>query len=105
MSQEGKGGAWVVAKTARDYGRAIVQAPGDVGTTTGRRSGHIVRNDDSGTSLDSAGYESSRGIRLKAHETVGTEGNSWEEETFGRNFKNISGGSHRRPNFIYGESE
>ena len=42
---------------------------------------------------------------MKAHETKGSEGNSWEEETFERNIRNTGGGSHRRPDFTYGESE
>ena len=64
-----------------------------------------LSNNNSGTSLDSASYESSGGIHLRAHQIEDTEGNSWEEDTLGRNFRNTGGGSHRRPDFTFGESE
>ena len=63
------GGAWTFAQTAKDCGKAIGHGSGNVGTTIGRRSGQTVSNDDSSLSLDSAGYESSSGIRFRAHET------------------------------------
>ena len=55
---EQRGGAWAFADSTRDFGMAIGQGIGDVGSATCKRSGQTISNDDLGTSLHSASFES-----------------------------------------------